>query len=120
MAKITFLYLIFSFLLFSIFSGCKNSETDIEKQRKEINTTLDSWHAAAAKADFDTYFNYLNDDAIFIGTDATEHWDKKSFMIWAKPIFDKGKAWNFTSMERHIYFDKSEKWHGLMNYSILK
>lgn len=102
-------YLIFPFCLFSIFLSCKNNETDIEKERKEINTLLDSWNAAAAKADFNTYFNYMNDDAIFIGTDATENWDKKSYMIWAKPIFDKGKAWDFKSIERHLFFDKSGK-----------
>ena len=28
-------------------------------------------------------------------------------MIWAKPFFDRGRAWNFTSIQRHIYFDKS-------------
>lgn len=27
-------------------------------------------------------------------------------MIWAKPFFDRGKAWDFTSIERHIYFNK--------------
>ena len=102
-------YLIFPFCLFSILISCKNNETDIEKERKEINTLLDSWNAAAAKADFNTYFNYMNDDAVFIGTDATENWDKKSYMIWAKPIFDKGKAWNFKSIERHLFFDKSGK-----------
>lgn len=28
-------------------------------------------------------------------------------MEWAKPIFDKGHAWDFTAIERHIYFDKT-------------
>jgi hypothetical protein len=26
-------------------------------------------------------------------------------MKWSKPYFDRGRAWNFTSMQRHIYFD---------------
>ena len=25
------------------------------------------------------------------------------------PFFDKGKAWNFKAIERHVYFDKSGK-----------
>jgi hypothetical protein len=25
----------------------------------------------------------------------------------AKPHFDKGKAWNFTTLERHVYFNKT-------------
>ena len=46
----------------------------------------------------------MADDAIFIGTDATENWNKKDFMSFSKPYFDNGKAWNFTSLERNIYF----------------
>ena len=76
------------------------------KYRDQITAMLDSFNVAAAKADFNKYFSYYTDDAIFTGTDATERWDKKAFMAWAKPIFDKGRAWNFTALERHIYFNK--------------
>ncbi|WP_243392597.1 nuclear transport factor 2 family protein, partial [Flavobacterium hibernum] len=31
------------------------------------------------------------------------------FKVWAKPFFDKGKTWNFTALERHIFFDKTGK-----------
>lgn len=75
----------------------------------QINNLLDSFNLAAAQADYNKYFNYFTDDAVFIGTDATENWDKKSFMIWAKPYFDKGKAWNFKSLKRNIYFDPTGK-----------
>lgn len=27
-------------------------------------------------------------------------------MVWAKPFFDSGKAWNFTSLKRNITFSK--------------
>jgi ketosteroid isomerase-like protein len=33
---------------------------------------LDSWHKAAAEAKFDAYFDKMTEDAVFIGTDATE------------------------------------------------
>lgn len=79
-------------------------------QNKEIiNTTLDNWHKAAAKADFKSYFDVLTDDAIYIGTDATENWNKKQFEAFAKPFFDKGRAWNFTALERNIYFSSDKK-----------
>ncbi len=103
------LFLLSLICLCSIFMGCATSTIDADKERKEINTVLDAWNKAAAKADYNTYFSYLAEDAIFIGTDATENWDKQHFMIWAKPIFDKGKAWDFTSLQRHIFFDKSGK-----------
>lgn len=79
------------------------------KETAQINTFLDNWHKAAAEAKFDLYFNALAEESIFIGTDATENWNKKAFMNFAKPYFDKGKAWNFTALERHIYFSKDKK-----------
>ena len=79
------------------------------KETVKINAVLDSWHKAAAEAKFDTYFGMMSEESIFIGTDATENWNKKDFMAFAKPFFDKGKAWNFTALERHIYFDESGK-----------
>lgn len=79
----------------------------IEKEKTLINSMLDSFNRAAAKADFDNYFSFYTEDAIFTGTDATERWDKPAFMKWAKPIFERGRAWNFTALERHIYFDKT-------------
>ena len=42
-----------------------------------------------------------------IGTDATEHWDKASFKIWAKPYFDRKRTWNFKSVQRNIFLSKS-------------
>ena len=79
----------------------------IEKEKAMVNSMLDSFNRAAAKANFDNYFSFYTEDAIFTGTDATERWDKPAFMKWAKPIFERGRAWNFTALERHIYFDKT-------------
>ncbi|MCC7400155.1 MAG: nuclear transport factor 2 family protein [Chitinophagaceae bacterium] len=78
-----------------------------DRYKVQINATLDSFNQAAARADYNAYFNFYTEDAIFTGTDATERWNKKEFMDWAKPIFDKGKAWNFTTLGRHIYFDNT-------------
>lgn len=88
------------------FSALAQAQT---KEVTAINTTLDAWHKAAAEAKFDTYFNFMAEESIFIGTDATENWNKKAFMAFAKPYFDKGKAWSFTALERHVYFDVSGK-----------
>jgi hypothetical protein len=89
-----------------VFSGhaqIKKSET------LEINKVINSWHQAAAEANFENYFNLMSDDAIFIGTDATENWTKTAFQAYAKPHFDKGKAWTFTALERKIYFSTDKK-----------
>ncbi|EDP96575.1 nuclear transport factor 2 family protein [Kordia algicida OT-1] len=81
----------------------KVEEFRLEKQKTTINSVLDAWHKAAADADFDAYFSKMTDDAIFIGTDATENWQNKEFKEFSKPYFDKGKAWSFTALERNIF-----------------
>lgn len=92
-------------LFITSFANAQNSEAN----KVQINSILDNWHKAAANANFNDYFNVLTDDAIYIGTDATENWNKKQFAAFAKPYFDKGKAWSFTALERHIYFSKDGK-----------
>ena len=99
---------ILSLVVFSLFSfdTFQNKESD---EKEQINKALDAWHKAAAEANFNAYFGLMTEDAIFIGTDPTENWNKKAFQAYAKPYFDKGKAWDFKAIERHIYFDTSGK-----------
>lgn len=80
---------------------------DVLKQK--LDSILDNWHQAAGSADFDTYFGLMTGDAVFIGTDATEYWAGEEFRSFAKPYFDRGKAWNFTALERNIYVNEGEK-----------
>lgn len=77
--------------------------------KEQINKVLDAWHKAAAEANFKDYFDAMAEESIFIGTDATENWNKTDFKAFAKPYFDKGKAWNFTALERNIYFSNDKK-----------
>ena len=74
-----------------------------ENSKEKINSALENWHKAAAEANFEDYFGLMTKDGIFIGTDATENWQNKDFRDFSKPYFDKGKAWNFTTLERNIY-----------------
>ena len=77
--------------------------SQVQMDKKEIGKILDSWHRAAGSADFYAYFNLMTSDAVFIGTDASENWQIEEFKAYAKPHFDKGKAWNFKAVERQIY-----------------
>ena len=90
-------------------SGCKSMMENQTISKANINATLDNWHKAAAEANYNDYFSLMADDAVFIGTDATENWNKTAFQAYAKPHFDKGKAWSFTALERHVYFDATGK-----------
>ena len=80
-----------------------------QDNKNEINVVINDWHKAASAANFNDYFSALTDDSIFIGTDPTENWNKTEFEAFAKPYFDKGKAWNFTPIERNIYFSEDKK-----------
>lgn len=80
-----------------------------QDNKNEINVVINDWHKAASTANFNDYFSALTDDSIFIGTDPTENWNKTEFEAFAKPYFDKGKAWNFTPIERNIYFSEDKK-----------
>jgi hypothetical protein len=104
--KLSALLLLILLFVSSSHGQTKNSET------LEINKVINSWHQAAAEANFENYFNLMSDDAIFIGTDAAENWTKTAFQAYAKPYFDKGKAWVFNALERNIYFstDKKTAW----------
>lgn len=74
-------------------------------QEHAIGQTLDDFHDAAAKADETRYFSHFANDAIFMGSDATERWTKSEFQTWAKPFFSRGKAWTFHASRRVIHVD---------------
>ena len=67
-----------------------------------IGQLIDGWHAAAARADEESYFAMLTEDAVFLGTDATERWSAEAFRAYAHPHFAKGKAWSFRSVRRSV------------------
>lgn len=92
-------------LFFTSLSFSQTTNATTEK----VNLLLNNWHKAAAVANFNTYFSMMTTDAVFISTDATENWTKQAFMTYAKPHFDKGKAWSFTAIDRHIYFSQNNK-----------
>lgn len=99
-----YLPLCLAFLIFS----CNRSNHPDTPSASRVNQVLDDWHDAAEQADFNRYFDHFaSDSAIFMGTDATERWTVAEFKPWAKPYFDRGRAWNFTPVERHVYFAKS-------------
>ena len=68
-------------------------------EKQKIDEVLDSWHLAAANADFEAYFGKMTKDGVFIGTDAMENWQNDEFRAFSKPYFDKGKAWSFTAVQ---------------------
>lgn len=87
----------------------KETPVNTNNEKAAIDKLLTNWHIAAANGDYNGYFGKIANDGIYIGTDATENWDKKAFEAFSKPYFDKGKAWDFKAVERNIYFSKDGK-----------
>ncbi len=91
------------------------SPSDPNKVRNACATAtacLDRYHEAAARAQFQDYFQCMGDSSVFVGTDASEHWTKEEFMAYAQPHFDRGKAWSMRPLTRQFHFtaDSSVAW----------
>ena len=91
--------LLFS-LLTMLFSGA--SQNSLET----LNQSIDNWHKAAADADSDIFFSFMDSSCVYIGTDASERWLKKEFVQFARPYFDRGKAWDFRTYDRIVHFSE--------------
>lgn len=102
LALISF-YLTAVFCFTNTAAQVKNTQENIKAVERQINKTVGKWHKAAAEANFENYFDLMTEDAIFIGTDATENWSLPEFKKFSKPYFDSGKAWSFKTLDRNLY-----------------
>ena len=96
MMRAKYFFITHTFLLFAL-------PMVFAQEKDQLNQFLDTWHKAAAEANFEDYFGAMAEGSVFVGTDATENWNKKEFMAYSKPYFDRGKAWSFTVVQRNIY-----------------
>lgn len=72
-----------------------------------IINVLDALHESASNADFHGYFALYSNNAVFIGTDASEVWQIDEFKAYAKPHFDKGTGWTYHPRDRNIYLSSN-------------
>lgn len=78
-----------------------------------VDGVLDALHAAAARADADSYLDLVSSDFVFLGTDATERWDRAAFEAYARGRFDAGNGWAYEVVSRRatargdvVFFDE--------------
>jgi hypothetical protein len=103
-------FTIFAFVFTTFLAyGQTKPTTDVHTS---INSFIDAWHLAAARADAKIFFGSIGENGIYIGTDATERWTKSEFVSFAKPYFEKGKAWDFKPYDRdlHVTNDGNYAW----------
>ncbi len=103
--SVVILLLIFHGICFS--QQKEDTKTNARDNELELNDVVEKWHKAAAEANYKAYFNLMDEHSIFIGTDPTENWNYDEFKAYAKPYFDKGKAWSFTTLERNVFTENN-------------
>ncbi|MBW2276882.1 MAG: nuclear transport factor 2 family protein [Deltaproteobacteria bacterium] len=124
------------FVLLAFVAGCATTGamTAVDRQAAvdDVNQLLDDWHRAASAADLDGYIGPLSDDAVFMGTDATERWSAEEFAEFVAPYFEKGQGWTYAPRDRHVmlsqngrtaWFDErldSEKYGELRGTGVLR
>src|SRR6185503_3178798 len=69
---------------------------------RAVARVLDDWHQAASVADGARYFGHMAEDAVYLGTDASERWTLPEFRSFCEPYFSKGVGWTYEPRERHV------------------
>lgn len=78
-----------------------------QSEKETIDNLLKEWHQAAADVDQQAYFDFIDDDGTYIGTDSTEIWTKQAFYDWSTAHFNRGKTWDFKTNSRNIYLSEN-------------
>lgn len=96
-------------LVFGLTHGVVSFNAVAATDEKNIAKVLNSFHQAAANAEAKPYFDVLSENVIFLGTDASERWNKEQFKAFLVPYFSKGTGWLYTPIERNISLLKAEQ-----------
>jgi len=87
----------------------ENCITEVPDLQTSLNTFMNNWHKAAATADEAVFFGSMASDGIYIGTDATEKWERDAMREWSKKYFDRDSAWDFETIDRAFYLSDDEE-----------
>ena len=86
------------FCLALLLSNVNVGKASAQSDSAAIGLVLDSFHEAAAQGDWERYFALLSDDAVFLGTDASERWPKAAFRDYAAG----SSGWTYHPRQRNI------------------
>lgn len=91
------------------FKSGSDSVVENDNDTEKMNAFMDKWHRDVADSDYDSYFGFMSDRFIFLGTDPSERWTKDEFAGFCKPYFDKKSTWDFKPNWRNWYFSEDGK-----------
>ena len=98
------------FLILSIVLTGMTAWAAPEGEAEKIKELLVNFHDAAAKGDKKRYLSVFTKDAIFLGTDETEHWQvSKGLTDYVDSYFKEGKGWVYLPEKQFIYFSEEGK-----------
>jgi ketosteroid isomerase-like protein len=87
------------FLVLIFFTTAARAQTASD----DVSQVLDAFHKAASEADFDGYFGLFAENAVFMGTDATERWPVEVFKDYTRARFEDGGGWTYQKIERNVF-----------------
>ncbi|WP_229415830.1 nuclear transport factor 2 family protein [Pseudoduganella armeniaca] len=76
---------------------------------RQVNAFLDGWHDDAAHTR-PAYFDKIAPQGVYIGTDKSEIWTRDQFKAWARPFWERKKAWAFTAQQRNVYYSPDRRY----------
>jgi ketosteroid isomerase-like protein len=79
----------------------EGAPVDAAAERAAVDAILSEFHRLASQGDFGPYFELFTDDAVFMGTDASERWSVEDFRGYASA----SDGWTYDMTERHIFLD---------------
>jgi len=102
------------FLVCAILGGCTTvhplrQKLDDDIQTLKVGAVTSAWHFAAQWGMFDLYFDAMTEDAVFMGTDASERWTKAEFMEYAREPFSDHDGWTYKPRDQHVAFSADRK-----------
>lgn len=101
-----------TYKIMSVYSGALKPSFSKATNHNDLNVYLDQqmnkWHLDVANYDLESYFLFMSEDFIFLGTDPSERWDKETFRNFCKPYFEKKSTWEFTAIDRNWYLNENK------------
>ena len=93
-------------------AACVSSRAGADAGRADVDAVLDEFHQAASKCDLAGYFRHFSQAGVFLGTDASERWNRAEFQAFCAPYFARGQGWTYTPIERHVRLaaDRRSAW----------
>lgn len=88
--------------------GCMTAPIDTTAAQ-QAHRFMDAWHRAAATADENVFFGSMAEDAIYLGTDASERWLRDELKAWSAEYFKRDKAWDFKPYDRQLYWSDNQR-----------